>query len=55
MNVDFGKLTEEETTEVAAEALAQLNLAARVKVVVAAFTGDDREELLSHLGEGEEA
>ena len=52
--VDFGKLTEEETAELAGEALAQLTVSARVKVVMAAFAeGDERDELLSHLDETE--
>lgn len=55
MNVDFGKLTEEETAALAGEALAELTLEARVKAVLAAFAkGDERDELMSHLDEAEE-
>ena len=55
MNVDFGKLTDEETAELAGEALAQLTLTERVKVVLAAFAkGDERDELMSHLDAAEE-
>jgi 23S rRNA G2445 N2-methylase RlmL len=52
---DLGKLTNEETEEVAAEALSLLNLADRVKVVLDAFDTEDREELMAKLEEGMEA
>ena len=54
-DVDFGMLTEEETSDLALKALGELKLDQRVKVVLAAFQGIDREELASQLSDDERA
>jgi hypothetical protein len=46
---NFGLMTEEETAELAGEALAELPLAARVQAVLKAFDSDEREELAAWL------
>ena len=48
-NVDFGRLTQEETAELALEALAELTLDNRVQAVLKAFDKDGRDELANWL------
>lgn len=52
-NIDFGKLTQEETAEVALEALGELTLDNRVQAVLKAFGGDERGELTAWLNDDE--
>lgn len=46
---DFGQMTEEETAEVAVEALGELSLDQRVQAVLKAFDKDGRDELANWL------
>jgi acylphosphatase len=48
-NVDFGRLTQDETAELAIEALIELTLDNRVQAVLKAFDGDERDELANWL------
>ena len=48
-NVDFGRLTQDETAELAIEALAELTLDNRVQAVLKAFDRDERDELANWL------
>ena len=48
-NVDFGRLTQDETAELAIEALAELILDNRVQAVLKAFDRDERDELANWL------
>ena len=50
---DFGQMTEEETAEVAVEALGELSLQQRVQVVLKAFDKEEREELANWLDDEE--
>jgi ubiquinone biosynthesis protein UbiJ len=52
-NVDFGRLTQEETAELAVEALNELTLDNRVQAVLKAFEKDERDELANWLGDEE--
>lgn len=55
MNINFGKLTEDETKEIAIEALSELRLDQRVKAVMEGFTSkNERDELRTWLDEAEE-
>lgn len=48
-NVDYGRLTQEETAEMAVEALAELTLDNRVQAVLKAFDSDEKDELANWL------
>jgi hypothetical protein len=48
-NMDYGRLTQEETAEIAVEALAELTLNQRVQAVLKAFDQEERDELASWL------
>jgi acylphosphatase len=50
-NVDFGRLTQKETAELALEALAELMLDNRVQAVLKAFDSDERDELAAWLND----
>jgi len=47
--VDFSRLTQEETAELAEEALGELTLDKRVQAVLKAFDPDERDELAHWL------
>jgi hypothetical protein len=49
--IDFGRLTEDETAEIAAEALGLLATERMLEVIKAALSDDDREELIAQLEE----
>jgi hypothetical protein len=49
LNVDFSRLTQEETAELAEEALGELTLDKRVQAVLKAFDPDERDELAHWL------
>jgi acylphosphatase len=50
-NVDFRRLTQKETAELALEALAELMLDNRVQAVLKAFDSDERDELAAWLND----
>lgn len=51
---ELGNYTEQETSELAVHALAELSLAARVKAVLEAFNEEERQELVSHIDDPDE-
>ena len=51
MNIDFGKLTNEQTKAIALEALNNLTSDDCIEVIKQAMPGDAREELIAQLEE----